>query len=250
MTLPAPVPLGACPPGLFLAPGGALGFRSEYGDDPPYLVASGEAYWGGATNPLDRDAILVRPVPLGRFDCTPLADVIAERTRQVEEEGWSLEHDDEHSGGEMARAAACYAAGSTFAHRPISRRADGPMGRSGSILWPWALTWWKPKDPRRNLEKAGSLILAEMERLDRAASAPAEDAPEACFACEVAFKEGDLVLLEVNTGQCIHAACCGPEREGYVNADGEPLKDGEPIPTPFAWKPDAALRKPPADGAA
>ncbi|MFF6751834.1 hypothetical protein ACET5A_31145, partial [Pseudomonas aeruginosa] len=36
-------------------------------------------------------------------------DVQAERLRQVEAEGWTPEHDDAHSHGQMARAAACYA---------------------------------------------------------------------------------------------------------------------------------------------
>ncbi len=36
--------------------------------------------------------------------------------------------------------------------------------------WPesWASCWFKPKDRRRDLIKAGALILAEIERLDRA----------------------------------------------------------------------------------
>ena len=32
-----------------------------------------------------------------------------ERTRQVQEEGWTPEHDEEHGDGELALAAACYA---------------------------------------------------------------------------------------------------------------------------------------------
>lgn len=39
-----------------------------------------------------------------------VADVLAERRRQVEVEGWAPEHDDEYSHGEMAAAAAAYAA--------------------------------------------------------------------------------------------------------------------------------------------
>lgn len=35
--------------------------------------------------------------------------------------------------------------------------------------WPWHRVWWKPSTRRRNLVKAGALILAEIERLDRAA---------------------------------------------------------------------------------
>ena len=37
-----------------------------------------------------------------------------------------------------------------------------------SDFWPFTLAWWKPvQDNRRNLIKAGALILAELERLDR-----------------------------------------------------------------------------------
>jgi hypothetical protein len=34
--------------------------------------------------------------------------------------------------------------------------------------WPWSQDWWKPTNPRRDLVKAGALIAAEIERLDRA----------------------------------------------------------------------------------
>ncbi|HFJ2162820.1 TPA: hypothetical protein ACGTPM_002963 [Salmonella enterica] len=34
--------------------------------------------------------------------------------------------------------------------------------------WPWAREYWKPSSPRRDQEKAAALILAEMERHDRA----------------------------------------------------------------------------------
>jgi hypothetical protein len=42
--------------------------------------------------------------------------------------------------------------------------------------WPWDLKWWKPTTPRRDLVKAAALIVAEIERLDRAALAPEGDA--------------------------------------------------------------------------
>lgn len=83
--------------------------------------------------------------------------VLAERQRQISAEGWTPEHDDEYQSGELSQAAACYAS-----------QAFGQY--SISAFWPWAAKWWKPsQDPRRNLEKAGALILAEMERIDRAA---------------------------------------------------------------------------------
>jgi hypothetical protein len=83
-----------------------------------------------------------------------LDDIVAERQRQLLKEGWTENHDDEHSVGELAMAGASYAI------------ADNLPNRAQEI-WPWGMNWWKPTDRRRNLVKAGALILAEIERLDR-----------------------------------------------------------------------------------
>jgi hypothetical protein len=89
------------------------------------------------------------------------ADLIAaERQRQVEAEGWTLEHDDTHKYGEMAKAAALYA---NEAHMPRSHSHMNIPPRD----WPW----WKPTgEPVRDLVKAGALIAAEIDRLNRAAA--------------------------------------------------------------------------------
>ncbi len=90
-------------------------------------------------------------------------DVIAERERQICKEGWTREHDDDReSDGAMAIAAACYAA---WLELPTADSAGGAPS-----LWPWDRRWWKPTDRRRDLVKAGALILAEIERIDRAAA--------------------------------------------------------------------------------
>ncbi len=86
-----------------------------------------------------------------------LIAIQAERQRQIDIEGWTPEHDDSHSGGELALAAACYA-GDT---RKFNT-APPPK-------WPWAQHWWKSTSRRRDLVKAGALIVAEIERLDRKA---------------------------------------------------------------------------------
>ncbi|MHC9116245.1 hypothetical protein ACYTSF_18380 [Pseudomonas aeruginosa] len=91
-------------------------------------------------------------------------DVQAERKRQIEAEGWTPEHDDEHDDehdtGALASAAGCYAMFS------LAYPAGDP-----SHFWPWDKSWWKPSpDGRRNMVKAGALILAEIERLDRVAA--------------------------------------------------------------------------------
>ncbi len=57
---------------------------------------------------------------------------------------------------------------------------------------------------------------------------------DVCIACNIALKNGDKFYLDVDGGY-LHAACAGPEREGYVGADGKPLKDGDPIPEPKTW---------------
>jgi len=95
-------------------------------------------------------------------------DVLAERERQQMSEGWGYDHDDGHGSGDLARAAACYAL-------PTWCRDTRVMGRQCvEAFWPWSFDWWKPaKTPggrRRELVKAGALILAEIERLDRAAA--------------------------------------------------------------------------------
>ncbi|HHQ3558369.1 TPA: hypothetical protein ACSPQ7_000587 [Pseudomonas aeruginosa] len=91
-------------------------------------------------------------------------DVQAERRRQVEAEGWTPEHDDEHSHGQMARAAACYALAGSSAPN------DGTAALLVSLAWPWDEQWWKPSTARRDMVKACALGLAEIERLDRIAA--------------------------------------------------------------------------------
>ncbi len=85
---------------------------------------------------------------------------IQERARQIEVEGWTPEHDDEHDGGELVAAACSYALEATF---------DGFKSRGTWFhqLWPWDLKWWRPKNPLRDLDKAQALLAAERGRLMR-----------------------------------------------------------------------------------
>lgn len=95
-------------------------------------------------------------------------DVIAERHRQQAVEGWTPEHDDQHSNGEMSRAAGLYAISAGFATKYLDGETKTCPVPDG---WPWAEAWWKPANARRDLVKAAALILAEIERIDRAAIA-------------------------------------------------------------------------------
>ncbi len=94
-------------------------------------------------------------------------EIKAERVRQQSSEGWTVEHDDEHGNGAMASAASAYACcAATQAWNPIYDPTLVPC-----LGWPWGRAAWNPKDPRRNLVRAGALIVAEIERLDRKALA-------------------------------------------------------------------------------
>lgn len=94
-------------------------------------------------------------------------DAIAEeRNRQINEEGWTCAHDDEHSGGEMADAAACYAL-SSDGRRKLDAHDIG-LKRWPPVFWPWSNRYWKPKTRDRDLIRAGALIVAELERIKRA----------------------------------------------------------------------------------
>ncbi len=92
-------------------------------------------------------------------DTAAARDVLTERKRQATKEGWTTAHDDAHKNSDLALAAAAYAL------------HVGGQKSAARITWPqtWSLEWFKPTAPRRDLVKAGALILAEIERLDRAA---------------------------------------------------------------------------------
>jgi len=83
--------------------------------------------------------------------------IATERERQMSDEGWNAQHDDEHINAELARVGAIYAL--------------PPKYRFYAQAWPetWNLQWWKPTPENRirELTKAGALIAAEIDRLQR-----------------------------------------------------------------------------------
>lgn len=122
--------------------------------------------------------------------------IVAERQRQIEEEGWTAEHDDTHTSEQLAMAAACYAA-----PEKIYVRLEFAGGVDFHDPWPWAGIWDKragcgdtrkgekneganfPPDPGEYLDnerldlltKAGALIAAEIDRLTRAQAKDGDD---------------------------------------------------------------------------
>lgn len=96
---------------------------------------------------------------------TALHMLAMERVHQTEDDEYDPEQDDVYHESQLARAAACYAL-------PESRRTYTGLSddRGVPTNWPWLPSYWKPTpdDRLRELQKAGGLILAEMERILRA----------------------------------------------------------------------------------
>jgi hypothetical protein len=97
---------------------------------------------------------------------TGIDRIAAERKRQIKEEGFTAEHDNEFTSGHLAEAAICYAMPEELRNRPIGIRNPTSLINE---LWPWSLVWYSPTPDNRirELEKAGALIAAEIDRLLR-----------------------------------------------------------------------------------
>lgn len=128
-------------------------------------IADGHEYFKGRS--LTGDNRAFAPPASERQRKPTGAELIAvERQRQIDVEGWTPEHDDEHSLAEIAVAGLSYV---SIAASQVRLR-EGCMLAALPIYWPWSAEWWKPSnDPTRNLVKAGALIAAEIDRLQRAA---------------------------------------------------------------------------------
>lgn len=90
-------------------------------------------------------------------------DVLGERARQRRWEGYDDAHDDKHQDFALTAAAISYL---------TDARLRGTTGHGFSESpppdWPWEVTDWKTKKVRQSLVVAAALVVAEIERLDRA----------------------------------------------------------------------------------
>jgi len=89
--------------------------------------------------------------------CQAAIDVLQERCRQVEGEGYTAELDDAYTDYQLPRAAICYGI-----------KAAGLPDHLERLYWPFRARDLKPANRRGRLVKAAALLLAEIERLDRA----------------------------------------------------------------------------------
>jgi len=107
---------------------------------------------------------------------TSIELIVNERRRQIEQEGWTPDHDDKHDGNQIAMAAACYASPVPLrAHIEVSCgcREASCQHPFGVHKWVEAWPWDKNADKRvklsriRQLVIAAALCAAEIDRLQR-----------------------------------------------------------------------------------
>lgn len=138
------------------------------------------------------------------LDPDPPADRESEGVRRIRRERerhaqicWTDEHDDEHhSRGELAMAAAVYATPGDL--RIMEWKTTTPPGEfpsRGDASWQQPRGWpfgpesFKPGDRIRELEKAGALIAAEIDRLLRAQKGSSSSLRRNCWSCRWAFND-------------------------------------------------------------
>jgi hypothetical protein len=99
-----------------------------------------------------------------------IALIVAERRRQITDEGFDADHDDKHTLGDLSLAATAYARIGSATIRGASADEFPVDMMMAEGEWPseWEEYWRPSDDPIRNLVKAGALIAAEIDRLLRA----------------------------------------------------------------------------------
>ncbi len=97
-----------------------------------------------------------------------IREVVDERQRQVNQ-GYGPAHDDVHRhGGELASAAAAHAEWASEQVNCLREPGRVPSTFMVGVLWPFQPRAWVTHDPRADLVTAAALIVAEIERIDRA----------------------------------------------------------------------------------
>lgn len=91
--------------------------------------------------------------------------IASERQRQIDSEGWTFAHDDVHKHGLLALGAASYAMPPHYRRLRKSDATDEMVPDLWPEWWPWKPT---PENRIRELVKAGAMIAAEIDRLQRA----------------------------------------------------------------------------------
>jgi hypothetical protein len=105
-------------------------------------------------------------------------EAMAERQRQQDVEGFTIENDvAAYPKGDLIAAAVCFAIYALFGSwRGIGKPHRAKAAELVDEMWPWDRTWFKPESRRRSLVKATALLIAEGDRQDLVERRAAEKA--------------------------------------------------------------------------
>lgn len=94
--------------------------------------------------------------------------VKVEREKQINKHGYTHEHDDEHTDGSIADAAACYAATNQMLYGDDFTEMHNGIP-SIKYLFPWDSKYLKREEKTRKEQiiTACAMLMAEYERLER-----------------------------------------------------------------------------------
>ena len=107
-----------------------------------------------------------------------LMEVATERAKQISK-GFDASQDDRYTENELVKAANVYALNVT-----------GDEAAIGWLPWPWDVEAFRPEGRRADLIKAAALLVAEIERMDRANAAPSYVLCEFCHGLDGDHKTG------------------------------------------------------------
>ena len=161
---PDSVELGAVAPSSETAPAATVTPTTESNGDsaqplPPTSEPGAADESAAALAALTAEAMKANPSLAGVVEMAAelAGEVLTERLRQILEEGRGAEQDDAYTDYQLARAAVCYAI-----------RGAHLAPHKAALYWPWNPAAFKPTGTDRDLIKAAALILAELQRRQRA----------------------------------------------------------------------------------
>lgn len=138
--------------------------------------------------------------------------ITAERVRQINEEGYSIERDlAEYKNDELIKAAIVYAMHPALRDTEIMPCNNGcAQNRYATtvkrFLWPWDEKYWKrSSDRKRDLVKAGALIAAEIDRMLLASSI--NELLKPCPFCGAGKPFVDDLMWDIGPTQTIRRYC-------------------------------------------
>lgn len=157
--------------------------------------------------------------------------VKAERQKQINKHGYTPEHDDEHTNGEIANAAACYAA--TVPIFKVMANTDiFPM----KTVYPWHCTLFSKQEKSRKeqIVTACAMLMAEYERIVRAEQKATVNLCSDCNLCPATCGASPKFGTSIEIDNVYECDMFQPKPYQMscpygLDSTGDPIKNQEPI---------------------